>query len=456
MILETESADSQIADSIRKKIMTLLKVNSETRQLKYYGSESLYVEFKSSIVYPARRKGEKLTPDPDAQQFIILKVIASFLNAGGGTLFIGVNDATHYESGLQNDFDYYRNHVAQVGPYINKIKDADNVAVFLANLVNHVFGDAIGRLVEIAPDPEAKKDVIVVKVKQTLDPVQLNGAYYERQSSTIRELRHPEDQRRFLADRKAQKLLQAVRNKTDVKEEQDLIADEPKAVDVEGQKPKVKPLLDVSPMSEETIATSSWRENALHYYSDNYVTPKAYIYFGDGSSVKYTEEDTYEDDKSRLTLVVKDSEIDAYLVLIFADERAIKVPIDELLRLNPREQLRYDSERPLVFAGIAHAKDAVLSIHSDARNALWQRVTPLKSIESGHIGNSPTRIMDVAVNETLRYEIVDASKTKQFAKSMPDEIRTNDIGFNMHRKTDGMNTPETIQELIEMCAPVKD
>jgi hypothetical protein len=64
--------------------------------------------------------------------------------------------------------------------------------------------------------------------------------------------------------------------------------------------------------------------------------------------------------------------------------------------------------------------------------------------------------MDVAVNETLRYEIVDASKTKQFAKSMPDEIRTNDIGFNMHRKTDGMNTPETIQELIEMCAPVKD
>ncbi len=455
MILETESADSQIADSIRKKIMTLLKVNSETRQLKYYGSESLYVEFKSSIVYPARRKGEMLTADPEAQQFIILKVIASFLNAGGGTLFIGVNDATHYESGLQNDFDYYRNHVAQVGTYFNKIKDADNVAVFLANLVNYTFGDAIGRLVEIAPDPEAKKDVIVVKVKQTLDPVPLKDVYYERQSSTIRALRNPEEQRRFLADRKAQKLLQAVRSKADAKDEHDLVEAEPGEV-VEEQKPKVTQSVEVAPLSEDTIATSSWRENVLHYYFDNYVEPKAYIYFGDGPSVKYTKEDTFEDDKSRLTLVVKDSEIDAYLVLIFADERAIKVPIEELLRLNPREQMRYDTERPLVFAGIAHAKDAVLSIHSDARNALWQRVTPLKSIESGHIGNSPTRIMDVAVNETLRYEIVDASKTKQFAKSMPDEIRTNDIGFNMHRKTDGMNTPETIQELIEMCAPVKD
>lgn len=455
MVVESETTDSEIADSIKSKIKTLLRVNSETRQLKYYGSESLYVEFKSSIVYPARHKGEKLMANPEQQQFIILRVIASFLNAGGGTLYIGVNDSTHYETGLQPDFDYYKTHLAQVGTYTNKIKDVDNVAVFLANLVHYTFGDTVSRLVDIAPDNDAAKAVVVVKVKPSLEPIKLNNAYYERQSSTIRELRNPEEQRRFIEERKALKMLQmervvkvaekaaaadALANKDD-----DTLSPEPIAVEQE----PISQYADE--LQEDKIATSTWRQNVLHDYQDNFVAPQAYIYFDNNVSLKYSLRDDYEEDQSRLTLIVGEHEQDAYLLLVYEGELAVKVAITELFKIKPREWMRLYTGAPLVYASIVHTNDGLLSVHSDGRDALWQRVTPIKDISSGHVGSAPNRILDVAVKTTLLYENVDSSVMKQFAKSMPGEIRTNDIGYNMHRKVDSGNAKEAIDNLIASC-----
>lgn len=457
MVVESETTDSEIADSIKSKIKKLLRVNSETRQLKYYGSESLYVEFKSSIVYPARHKGEKPMPNPEQQQFIILRVIASFLNAGGGTLYIGVNDSTHYESGLQADFEYYKTRHAQVGTFVNKIKDVDNVAVFLANLVHYKFGDTVSRLVDIAPDNDATKAVVVVKVKQSLDPVKLNDAYYERQSSTIRELRDPEEQRKFIAERKALKMLQLERIKAAEKSAlvdynansnstEDSTTTE-KIVTVESGNTSA----EQESTTNDKIATSTWRHNVLHDYQDNFVAPQAYIYFDNDSNLKYSLSDDYEETTSKLTLIVGDNERDAYLLLIYAGELAIKVSIQEIFNLSPRELTRLYKEAPLVYASIVHANDGLLSVHTDGRDALWQRVTPIKKIASGHVGSTPNRILDVAVKSTLLYETVDSTAMPSFAKSMPGEIRTNDIGFNMHRKIDSGNAKDAIDNLIAAC-----
>lgn len=53
-----------------------------------FGEEDNTREFKSTIVYPAGAVGA----DIDTQMQVILKTIAGFLNAQGGTLYIGVND----------------------------------------------------------------------------------------------------------------------------------------------------------------------------------------------------------------------------------------------------------------------------------------------------------------------------------------------------------------------------
>lgn len=53
-----------------------------------FGVETDMMEFKSTLIYPAGAVG----PDIDTQIAVILRTIAGFLNAKGGTLYIGVND----------------------------------------------------------------------------------------------------------------------------------------------------------------------------------------------------------------------------------------------------------------------------------------------------------------------------------------------------------------------------
>lgn len=61
--------------------------------------EGLTVEFKKSLIYSA------VTGQPDSDQpFEIAKQIAAFMNAGGGDLFMGIDD-NGYVTGIENDFD---------------------------------------------------------------------------------------------------------------------------------------------------------------------------------------------------------------------------------------------------------------------------------------------------------------------------------------------------------------
>lgn len=53
-----------------------------------FGEESDIIEFKSTIVYPAKAT----RPDIDTQIQVIVKTVAGFMNAKGGKLLIGVND----------------------------------------------------------------------------------------------------------------------------------------------------------------------------------------------------------------------------------------------------------------------------------------------------------------------------------------------------------------------------
>ena len=61
--------------------------------------EGLTVEFKKSLIYSA------VTGQPDSDQpFEIAKQIAAFMNAGGGDLYMGVDD-NGFVTGIENDFE---------------------------------------------------------------------------------------------------------------------------------------------------------------------------------------------------------------------------------------------------------------------------------------------------------------------------------------------------------------
>lgn len=67
------------------------------------GVEDDHTEFKSSIAFPAEKKGEE---DMAMQLAIIMKSIAGFMNKDGGTLYIGVNDSGEPYKDIKKEFQY--------------------------------------------------------------------------------------------------------------------------------------------------------------------------------------------------------------------------------------------------------------------------------------------------------------------------------------------------------------
>jgi membrane protein YdbS with pleckstrin-like domain len=120
--------------------------------------ESAYVEFKETMRYDAR-KGE-ISKELEK---MVLKTIASFLNADGGTLLIGVNDEGK-AVGLANDYKTLTK------------KNRDGFENHLTMLVKTQIGLAFAKYVSVAFETIEGNDICVVSVKEGHKPAYvMNG-----------------------------------------------------------------------------------------------------------------------------------------------------------------------------------------------------------------------------------------------------------------------------------------
>ena len=125
--------------------------------------ESQYVEFKTSFIF----SNDKKQPMKD-QRYNIFRAACSFMNADGGTIYLGVKDDGTV-SGLKNDLhkmgmnslDQYSMHISQLAKNYFK----DNYAV---------------SLIRVYPDPD--NIFIIVKVEQSVEKVAIltDGKAYAR------------------------------------------------------------------------------------------------------------------------------------------------------------------------------------------------------------------------------------------------------------------------------------
>jgi predicted HTH transcriptional regulator len=111
--------------------------------------ESEYIEFKSSLRWDYRegRVNTKL-------EEVILKSIAAFANAKGGTLFIGVNDAGE---------------IIGLGPDFNTLKkqDADYFELHLRRMINNQYGIRFSNQNIVMQFSEIDKKIIcIVRILQ--------------------------------------------------------------------------------------------------------------------------------------------------------------------------------------------------------------------------------------------------------------------------------------------------
>ena len=116
-----ESKMESTATDIHNRIKQQLNLKGFETGLKLYGTgeETIDTEYKTSLVFPA---GKNFTANPDKQMEEIMKVVNSFLNTIGGTLYVGVNDYG-LGTGVEEDLNYTLYH-GDKDKYLRAIPDA--------------------------------------------------------------------------------------------------------------------------------------------------------------------------------------------------------------------------------------------------------------------------------------------------------------------------------------------
>ena len=430
-------------------------MNNETKAVKYYGSESKYLEFKTSLVFPAHAPGEEAREDPQAQIFHILSRIAGLLNANGGRLYLGVNN-DGYEVGMHDDFRYYERHQMYAGKYSYKISSLDNLTVYLEEVINQNFGRQLARKIEVSVDEEATKDVIMFNIEQSLEPVFLDGRLFVRQSGQATYEYYGKDVEVFVKERE---LLIAERDrKLEIKKKA--------AVELPPQPVKTIPepkkiVVDSEPQPQPTVeepvglATSLWRPNVLHEYETGYTEPLGYLYFTKEKQVWFSAVDVYAetDPDCCLALVIPHELTDGYLVLGYQGEKALKISLQDIMTQTENSRQRLPLEDELMFAAVAGRDDGLLCAASDSKGSLSRRLTPLAQIEQGRFNSLPKRIHEASMSHTVAYEIITGNSLETYSDCLADKMAARRFGMVMKINEGEPNFKNKLNELLTKCAP---
>ncbi len=463
MLHTAENGNNDYISEIKQQIMHKLNVNNETRRGKYYGSESKYLEFKTSIIYPAVAPGEEMREAPEEQQFHIMSRIAGLLNANGGRLYLGVNN-DGYEVGMHDDFKYFERKPVKVGKYLTKIRNIDNLCVFIENLVDQTFGASIARKIEVSVDDEAEKGVVLISVAESLDPVFINDRLFVRQSGQSTREYHGTDVDEFVRERNALKAerahLLALENQdtTSEAETPEETLKEPISSNVRQAEIPTDTKADfaVGELAEnikDSLSTSRWRPNVCHSYEVGFADPYGYLYFLEDNKLIFSTVDLYKEpgEDCRLALVIPHELADAYLVLGFDNERCLKINLQEIYTKGENTEMEINSEYPLMFAAIAGKDDALVCVAADSGGTLWKRANRVQTIESGHLNSTPRRLHEAPIHHTVAYEIADSSAIEKFADSLAEKLPSKRFGVTLRVKEGSMGLQSKIEDLIKDC-----
>lgn len=145
-------------------------INESNARIQNFGNEGQLLEFKTSIVFPAGN--EEHRANLDEQMFVILKVIAGFLNAKGGTLLIGVKDDGSV-SGIEAD-------------YAELNCNADKYERIIRNKIVNSFNKDVNGTIDISFIKSGNKQICKIIAPQYETPIALDGEFYQRQGNEIR------------------------------------------------------------------------------------------------------------------------------------------------------------------------------------------------------------------------------------------------------------------------------
>ncbi len=137
------------------------------------GKEGKYREFKTSFIYYAGTHSLNI----EEQSFIILKTIAGFLNAEGGSLFIGVKDNGDV-SGLIEEYLHF-----------GDIGNSDKYERFIRKYIVDSFNKDVNSQIEFKFMLSENNEYVEIVIPEYEKPVPLANDFFQRQGNETRILK---------------------------------------------------------------------------------------------------------------------------------------------------------------------------------------------------------------------------------------------------------------------------
>lgn len=366
-------------EAIRVKLNEILNIEMKTERPRYFGREDLHTEFKSSLVYPASCN---MQPDLKAQTHVIMKVICGFLNAEGGTLYIGVNNEG-VACGIEDDLAYFKN------------SSMDSFDLYVRNMIVKKMGVRANAYVKVSYPDAGKKTVYAIEIKPSPYPVKLDDIHYVRQGSSTWPVMG-EDLESFLEQRDAEiQRLGAV-----VVEPAEQAVEVPE-LEVE-EKTAVK---EITYHDDTQISTSCIRRNPLHSWEDGFGEDTlCYLHLLPKYGYMLTDDECWEE--TLLSLSVQQCEKDGYIILVYKSGRIVKVPVSELLDKTLRKSYKRSDAEELFFACPAKEDDALLTIVTDNNDNHCYRLDDIANLREGNMSDKGELLSNVYLKSVVQCEII--------------------------------------------------
>lgn len=147
------------------------------------GEEGQNIEYKTSIVFTPKKEA-----DIDAQIFNIVRELAAFMNADGGTLYIGIHDKTKKILGIEQDLPHLCEGVSQYAS--SYTADYDHYQLKIRDTVVSFCSTIAGSLIDISFPQQEGVTYCKIDVKAAKRPIWTKGnMLFQRQGNQAQMLR---------------------------------------------------------------------------------------------------------------------------------------------------------------------------------------------------------------------------------------------------------------------------
>ncbi|WP_077153654.1 AlbA family DNA-binding domain-containing protein [Bacteroides bouchesdurhonensis] len=385
-----------------------LEVEEQKEEIPCLGRESDTIEFKSSVVYPAGRT----LPDMKQQSEVILRAIAGFLNASGGTLYIGVSD-TGSVIGLKED-------------YIYMVCDSDGYERFIRQRIIATMGKDINGLIKIEFPQYGTREVCRIIVPCYGKFVELKGVIWQRQgNSTVmldgnaltKQQKRKNEKLQVELDQIAEKNLEQVSESLlQASEVQTAVA----AAFAESLKKKKKD--KTVKVKKNAVQTSSIR---LHSHLEEESDAEVLTYLSLLDNGGYVLENEFSDmDNAIITLTIYANEIGGSLLLCYENAFVNRIPLKILLqkKRNYIYKNGVNKDSKLVFVTVENGEPSIL-VRTVRKNNEYLKMYPMAKIkENMDLALKGTSLFSYDFGKVVAWEVIPEMESEKLQRLYNDNL----------------------------------